>query len=865
MTVLRSREVVPTPKSVDSLKKRKKEVVEPSTPEKSVEALSNLPGETTPLTGSSRKRSVPPDAVPRRSLRLAAKFSNAFSDISTASNGCDVGNLKDGDGIEKGGLGLEEKGDKIMGEVGKHKLVSVVEELKIRRDTVLNNCGDHSREPVECSKEGSRMKRRRMEVDTIRLKAQTEVDTSKRFLSLRSGKKIMKEVEVNNGGSVFVTGGIEGGQKSSPGKGSEDVPKGSGAPEVLQLISSAVTNLKLNATMDGEGNLEKKRLTVEEKGKGKVAERTLLMASSSVRFEVDLSNNNKDVTGVNATRRLSRNEKGKGVVIDNDLSNDFCTLNKDSGSKVETSHAAEHEATQHGEQIKESTVNVTNIERGYRKQFRDIAKRSAPRFAHFSSQEEGNLVDEAVRDTQPPKEVLGDWPGPFSTAMKIIQDREKNMDKQTKTGSVPESMVAPLLWNPKKDTQPNQRRKIIPSLRDLCMHVLVKNADGITSLDCVPDVLRHKLCNLLCDSRKMNCQFLGLLTSGSPTEIRLTDCSWLTEELFINSFERCGTSNLAVLQLDQCGRCLPDFTLLATLARLPNSLPALTTISLKGACRLSDVGLSALVSSAPSLRSINLSQCSLLSSNGIKCLSDSLGSILKELYLDDCEAIDCSLVLPFLLKLEHLEVLSVAGIPKVCDDFVIEFVTQRGHNMRELVLKDCKKLTDRSVKAVAESCPRLCAIDLSNLFGLTDYSVGYLANGCRAIHKLKLCRNAFSDEAIAAYLETSGKWLKELSLNNIKKVSHNTAMSLAEHCRNLVSLDVSWCRNLTDEALGLIADSCLSLEVLKVFGCTQITEVFLDGHSNPQVKIIGRKLTPVMEHLSLADPLQQGPLLYSSA
>ncbi|XP_019191582.1 PREDICTED: uncharacterized protein LOC109186126 [Ipomoea nil] len=858
MTVLRSREVVPAPKSVDLLKKRKKEVVEPSTPEKSVEALSNLPGETTPLTGSSRKRSVPPDAVPRRSLRLSAKFSNAFSDIITASNGCDLGNLKDGDGIEKGGLGLEEKGDKIMGDVGKHKLVSVVEELTIRTDTMLNICGDHSREPVECSKKGSRVKRRRMEMDTIRLKAQTEVDTS---LSLRSGKKIIREVEVNNGGSVFVAGGnggIEGGQKSFPDKGSEDVSKGSGA--------TAMTNLELNATRDGKGNLERKRLTVEEKGKGKVAERPLLMASNSVKFEVDLSNNSKDVTVVNATRRLSRNEKGKGVVIDSDLSKDFCTLNKDSGSKVETSHAAEHEATQHGEQIKESTVNVTNAERGYRKQFKDIAKRSAPRFAHFSSQGEGNLVvDEAVRDNQPPKEVLEDWPGPFSTAMKIIQDREKNMHKQTETGSVPERMVAPLLWNPKKDTQPNQRRKVVPLLRDLCMHALVKNADGVTSLDCIPDVLKHELCHLLCDSRKMNCHFLGLLTSGSPTEIRLTDCSWLTEELFVNSFERCGTGNLTVLQLDQCGRCLPDYTLLATLARLPNSLPALTTISLKAACRLSDIGLTALVSSAPSLRSINLSQCSLLSSNGIKCLSDSLGSVLKELYLDDCEAIDCSLVLPFLLKLEHLEVLSVAGIPEVCDDFVIEFVTRHGHNMRELVLKDCKKLTDRSVKAVAESCPRLCAIDLSNLCGLTDYSIGYLANGCRALHKLKLCRNAFSDEAIAAYLETSGKWLKELSLNNIKKVSHNTAMSVAEHCRNLVSLDVSWCRNLTDEALGLIADSCLSLEVLKVFGCTQITKVFLDGHSNPQVKIIGMKLTPVMEHLSFADPLQQGPLLYSSA
>lgn len=549
MTVLRSRKVVSTPQSVDLLKQRKNEVVEPSTPEKSVETLSNLPGETTPLTGSSRKRSVPPDAVPRRSLRLAAKFSNAFSDVITVSNGCDLGNLKDGDGIEKGGLGLEVKTDKIMREVGEHKLVTVVEELKITTDGMLNKCGENSRERVECSKEGSRMKRRCMEVDTIRLEAQTEVGTSKRFMSLRSGKKVMKEVKAKSEGSVFVAGGIggiESGQKSFPGKESEGVPNDQGSGAV------GMTNLELNATRDEKGNLERKRLTVEEKGKGKVVERPLLMASSSVRFEVDLSNKNKAVTGVSAVGSLSRKEKGKGVAIDNDLSKDFCTLNKDSGSKVETSHAAEHEATEYGERIKNSTVNVTNTERGYRKQFRDIAKRSASRFAHFSSQEEENLVvDEATRETrdaQPPIEVeVEDWPGPFSTAMKIIQDREKNMNVQTERGCVQKSTVAPLVWTPKKDTQPNQRRKIVPSLRDLCMAILVKNADGITSLDCIPDVLRHKLCHLLCDSRKMNCHFLGLLTSGSPTEIRLRDCSWLTEELFINSFEGCGTSNLAVM------------------------------------------------------------------------------------------------------------------------------------------------------------------------------------------------------------------------------------------------------------------------------------------------------------------------------
>lgn len=47
-------------------------------------------------------------------------------------------------------------------------------------------------------------------------------------------------------------------------------------------------------------------------------------------------------------------------------------------------------------------------------------------------------------------------------------------------------------------------------------------------------------------------------------------------------------------------------------------------------------------------------------------------------------------------------------------------------------------------------------------------------------------------------------------------------MSLARHSRNLNSLDLSWCRELKEEALGLIVDSCSSLKVLKVFGCTQV-------------------------------------------
>jgi len=63
-----------------------------------------------------------------------------------------------------------------------------------------------------------------------------------------------------------------------------------------------------------------------------------------------------------------------------------------------------------------------------------------------------------------------------------------------------------------------------------------------------------------------------------------------------------------------------------------------------------------------------------------------------------------------------------------------------------LILDDviwCRKLTDSSMKVIAETCSKLCTLDLGNLRKLTDSALGFLANACREIHTLKLCRNAF--------------------------------------------------------------------------------------------------------------------------
>ncbi|KAG2307135.1 hypothetical protein Bca52824_026883 [Brassica carinata] len=660
-------------------------------------------------------------------------------------------------------------------------------------------------------------------------------NVGERFLSLRSGKKVAKRCDgIEASGSEIDT------RKS-------DVDLGSEGKKVCVDLVEEETNI-VSKELDNSGdNALVRRIVNEEKGKTVMDE---VEDSCQVKdVEMKCVEGCEKLSSSVSRRKYTREEKAKGIQVVN-LSPPITRVGVEEmeiDNSIDIQNPPEASVT-------ESAVNdaLNQNGNGSRNQhFRDFAEKNASRFARFDAEmeEEEELSDEEV------EQQVEDWPGPFSTAMKIMKDREENTILHD---GIPFSSdierTSPIIWAPRRSdsfTSPPRA----PSLQELSMRVLVKNADAITSLDYVPDALRVKLCQLLCDSRRMDVHFLDLLVRGSPTGICVPDCSWLTEEQFTQCFNNCDTSNLMVLQLDQCGRCMPDYVLPSTLARSPKNLPMLSSLSLSGACRLSDVGLRALVSVAPAITSINLSQCSLLTSSSIDMLSDSLGSVLRELYLNECQSIDLNLILTALKKFEKLEVLSLVDLPSVRGRLLREFVTARGEALKQLILTYSVKLTDSSVKDISENCPNLSVLDLANVCKLTDCSLGYLANGCQALEKLIFCRNSFSDEAVAAFVETSGGSLVELSLNNVKKVGHNTALALAKLSEKLQILDVSWCRDMSDNALGYIVDSCSSLKVLKVFGCTQITDAFVRGHSNPNVKILGLKMDPFLDQLTknLAD------------
>ncbi|XP_027066782.1 uncharacterized protein [Coffea arabica] len=879
MTVLRSREVAPpgmilkTPaKAVDI------GVFEPETPAKTLEGL-NHQSTTSPLSLSPKapcqdgKEGLAAGSVHRRSARLASKLdlTEGLETVKTFSRKrkrLDAGNDGSlGDGLNLATASTEKKDDVGIG-VG-----DVMLEEPNKSDSLvdLGNSGQSS-DAVESVKQGRRRRKFGIDVELSDLMLVGQDQNENKVLNLRSGRRIVKSGGKKRSGDS--SEGVESndGDKFYTGNDSECMSSG------CRGNGGVMYESKVIAEGDGYHSINNvKKFTGEEKSKSKVLEKASFMSGIDLlklKSEVKEAGGNMVKTEKKVEARSTRRkDKGKEKLVESSsLSKSSCSVGRKSENKLEkenddtvssSSLLADSMSSQNAEQ---TDMSVTADRRVHKVRFREIARRNASRFAHFSSQEEEDNAADTSGGEIPPSDINAeteDWPGPFSTAMKIIRDRQMNANVQRHNSLSDKRGVASVTWKPKKDRQCNLQKQLVPSLQDLCLTILVKNADAITSLDCIPDVLRRRLSQLLCDSRRMGDHFFGLLVQGSPTEIHLRDCSWLSEEIFTRTFEACDTSNLTVLQLDQCGRCLADYVLFGTLARASNCLPALTAASLRAAYRLSDVGLSALVSAAPSLRSINLSQCSLLTSDGIASLAASLGSVLRELYLDDCQGLEAKHILSALLEFEQLEVLSLAGMETVSDDFVSRFVSERGHKIKELVLADCMKLTDSSVRVIVEYCSELCAIDLSNLCNLTDTAIGYLANGCQAIQALKLCRNTFSDEAVAAYLETCGDTLRELSLSNVKQVAQNTAISLARLSRNLQYLDLSWCRNLTNEALGLIVDGCLSLKVLKLFGCTQVTDVFLLGHSNPEVRIIGLKMKPLLEHLEVPD-LLRGPLHYSS-
>nr|AAD19765.1 hypothetical protein [Arabidopsis thaliana] len=379
-----------------------------------------------------------------------------------------------------------------------------------------------------------------------------EVSVDEKFLSLRSGKRVAKR-------------GVDYGIEIESSKFDFDLKLGESASKTkrvcVDLVEETIVKNESEDSVDLEDksssgvlgdSLAEKWYVVEvenesnNKGKG-------IMEDSYGESDVICGQSYEKQSSSMGRRRYTREEKGKGIMQVEDVSSPVTVeivevdeeemeieslVNSEKPPDVSVTELAATMANVEQAQNRENSNEIGNDSRT--QHFRDIAERIAHRFAHFDAQVE---EEEDLSDKEGEQQVE-DWPGPFSTAMKIIKDREEYTTPHVGIGVSNKERSSPTIWVPRSNFSFPPRKA--PSLQELSLRVLVKNADAITSLDYVPDTLRVKLCQLLCDSRRMDLHFLDLLVQGSPTEICVPDCSWLTEEEFTECFKNCDTSNLMV-------------------------------------------------------------------------------------------------------------------------------------------------------------------------------------------------------------------------------------------------------------------------------------------------------------------------------
>lgn len=62
---------------------------------------------------------------------------------------------------------------------------------------------------------------------------------------------------------------------------------------------------------------------------------------------------------------------------------------------------------------------------------------------------------------------------------------------------------------------------------------------------------------------------------------------------------------------------------------------------------------------------------------------------------------------------------------------------------------------------------------------------------------------------------------------------YKVVMDIARGCNLLESLNLTWCVNVDDEAMFVIAKHCTKLSLLSVFGLKGVTDAMLDALAMP--------------------------------
>lgn len=199
-----------------------------------------------------------------------------------------------------------------------------------------------------------------------------------------------------------------------------------------------------------------------------------------------------------------------------------------------------------------------------------------------------------------------------------------------------------------------------------------------------------------------------------------------------------------------------------------------------------------------SMHDIELWVSGKLDDRGLTAICKGNGGGIHRIGLRSCKQISFAALASIPLYCTRLRSLDVSHTD-IPDEFILELTRRCGRTLQFIALHGCVKLTEVSIRAIAERCPHLRFLDVGAVPVVDDTVVSNLVSHL-------------------------GGSIRTLALSNCKKISDSSMAEIGQECKSLMSLTIRGLPLITDGGLSKLCKGIGErVQILDVLDCTGLT------------------------------------------
>ncbi|XP_005995766.1 F-box/LRR-repeat protein 17 [Latimeria chalumnae] len=295
-------------------------------------------------------------------------------------------------------------------------------------------------------------------------------------------------------------------------------------------------------------------------------------------------------------------------------------------------------------------------------------------------------------------------------------------------------------------------------------------------------------------------------------------------------------------QLDLSGRQQVSDDLLDKIASRSRNI---MEVNLSDCRNVTDTGVCVLASQSPGLLKYTAYRCKQLSDNSLTALASHC-SHLQKIHVGNQDKLTDEGLKELGRRCTELRDIHFGQCYKISDEGMVA-VAKGSPKLQKIYMQENKLVTDKSIRAFAEHCPELqyvgfmgCSVtsqgvihltclknlsslDLRHITELNNETVMEVVKKCRSLSSLNLCLNWSINDRCVEFIAKEGQSLKELYLVSCK-ITDYALIAVGRYSTTIETVDVGWCKEITDQGATLIAQSSKSLRYLGLMRCDKVNE-----------------------------------------